>query len=96
LAGAAGWSLYRDYTFPGYSDDIQRSDSNKSREVADYMNQNPSSRIAIDGPNPRYVHSVVESLTDAGVPAYKIQTSAVGDPQLRRERRVAVLVSAVN
>jgi hypothetical protein len=28
----------------------------------------------------------------AGVPAYKIQTGAFGDPQLRRNRRVDVLL----
>jgi hypothetical protein len=33
------------------------------------------------------------ALIDAGVPADKIQTGAFGDPQLRRNSRVAVLVS---
>jgi hypothetical protein len=37
---------------------------------------------------------VVDALKDAGVPAYKMQTGAFGDPQLRGERRVAVLVSS--
>jgi hypothetical protein len=50
--------------------------------------------VAIDGPTPRYVHSVVDALKEAGVPAYKIQTGTFGDPQLRGERRVAVLVSS--
>jgi hypothetical protein len=50
--------------------------------------------VAIDGPNARYVHSVVDALKDAGVPAYKMQTGTFGDPQLRGDRRVAVLVSS--
>ena len=32
----------------------------------------------------------------AGVPSYKIQDGAFGDPQIRNERRVDVLVSASN
>jgi hypothetical protein len=96
LAGGSSgrWSFYRDFTFAGNSDDILRSDSNKAREIADYLNRNPSARVAIDGPSQRYVHSVVDALKDAGVPAYKIQTGAFGDPQLKSDRRVAVLVSS--
>lgn len=90
----AVWTPIRDYTFVGNSDDILRSDSNKAREIADYLNQNPSARIAIDGPNDRYVHSVVDALKDAGVPACKIQTGAFGNARLRTDRRVEVLVSA--
>jgi hypothetical protein len=87
------WSLYRDFTFEGRSDDIIRADRNKSREIANYLSQNPSARVAIDGPSQRYVHSVVDALKDAGVPTNKMQTGNFGDPQLRGDRRVAVLVS---
>ncbi|OGA23081.1 MAG: hypothetical protein A3H34_04975 [Betaproteobacteria bacterium RIFCSPLOWO2_02_FULL_67_19] len=88
------WTSFRDYTFVGNSDDILRSDSGKAQEIADYLNRNPSARIAIDGPNERYVHSVVDALKDVGVPIDKMQTGAVGNAQLRRDRRVEVLVSA--
>jgi outer membrane protein OmpA-like peptidoglycan-associated protein len=75
-------------------DDILRADSNKAREIADYLNQNPSSRVAIDGSSERRVSEVRNALIGAGVPAYKIQTGAFGDPQTRSdEGRVAVLVS---
>jgi hypothetical protein len=37
-------------------------------------------------------HGFIASI-DAGVPAYKIHTGAFGDPQLRRNSGVAVLVS---
>ena len=93
-AGNGGWSSYRDYTFNVNSDDILRSDGNKAREIADYTNRNPSSRLAIDGFNERRVNNVRNALIDAGVPAYKIQTGSFGDPQLRRDGRVAVLVSS--
>ena len=93
VGGNNGWSLYRAFTFEGRSDDITGADSNKAREIANYLNRNPSFRVAIDGPSARYVHSVVDALKDAGVPASKMQTGAFGDPQLRSDRRVAVLVS---
>jgi outer membrane protein OmpA-like peptidoglycan-associated protein len=94
LAGDARWTSYRDYTFSVNSDDILRSDGNKAREIADYMNQNPSFRIAIDGSNERRVSNVRAALIDAGVPAYKIQTGAFGDPQRRSNTLVVVLVSS--
>jgi outer membrane protein OmpA-like peptidoglycan-associated protein len=93
MAKGGGWNLYRDYSFNADSEIIVIADSNKAREVADYLNRNPSYRVAIDGSNPGRVGSVRNALIDAGVPASKIQTGAYGDPQLRRERRVAVLVS---
>lgn len=91
--GNARWSSYRDYSFNVNSNDILRDDGSKAREIADYLNQNPSARVAIDGSRERRVNNVRDALIDAGVPAYKIQTGAFGDPQLRRDSRVAVLVS---
>ncbi len=93
-AGGGGWGWYRDYTFNVNSDDILRSDGNKAREIADYMSRNPSLRVGIDGSSARRVGNVRDALINAGVPAYKIQTGAFGDPQLRRDNRVAVLVSS--
>ena len=93
MAGGGNWSSYRDYSFSANSNDILRSDGNKAREIADYTNQNPSSRVAIDGSNERRVSNVRDALLDAGVPAHKIQTGAFGDAQARRDGRVAVLVS---
>jgi len=92
MAQGGSWNSYRDYDFNFNSDDIMSSDSNKAREVADYMNQNPSLRVGIDGSNQRRVGNVRTALIEAGVPAYKIQTGAFGDPQQRRNSRVAVLV----
>jgi hypothetical protein len=93
-ATAGGWNPYRDYTFNVNSNEILSSDGNKAREIADYMNQNPSARVAIDGTNQNRVARVRSALIDAGVPAYKIETGQFDNPQLRREGRVAVLVSS--
>jgi hypothetical protein len=60
------WSSYRDYTFSVNSDEILSADGNKAREVADYMNRNPSARVAIDGFNARRVNTVRSALIDAG------------------------------
>jgi outer membrane protein OmpA-like peptidoglycan-associated protein len=93
LAGGGGWNSYRDYSFNSSNDDFLRSDGNKAREIADYLNQNPSARVAIDGNSERRVGRVRAALIDAGVPAHKIQTGAFGDPQVRGSGRVVVLVS---
>ena len=93
IAGNSGWSSYRDYTFNANSNEILGSDSSKAREVANYMDRNPTVRVGIDGSNERRVVVVRDALIVAGVPAAKIQTGAFGDPQLRRDGRVGVLVS---
>ncbi|MFZ3323829.1 MAG: hypothetical protein WA190_15765 [Usitatibacter sp.] len=90
---ATGWTFYRDFTFAGRSDDIVSSDSDKARQIADYSRKNPSNRIAIDGMNQRYVHSVYDALVDAGVPAGKIETGTYRNPQSRHDHEVVVLVS---
>ena len=59
MAGGGSWSSYRDYTFNPNDDDILRVDGNKAREIADYMNRNPSYRVAIDGSNSRRVNAFV-------------------------------------
>ena len=92
-AGGSSWASYRDYNFNLNRDDILSSDGNKAREIADYVNQNPSARIAIDGSSERRVGAVRNALLDAGVPSYKIQSAAVGDPQRRNDRRVEVFVT---
>jgi len=96
LAGGGGWSAYRDYTFNVNSEEILRADGSKAREIADYMNQNPSLQVAIDGSNDRRVNAVRSALINAGVAPNRIQTGAFGDPQRRADRRVEVLVSTRN
>jgi outer membrane protein OmpA-like peptidoglycan-associated protein len=93
MAAGGSWSPYRDYTFNTGSDAILASDGNKAWEIARYMNQNPSYRVAVDGPNGRRTSNVRDALIQAGVSAEKIQVGSFGDPQLRRDDRVAVLMS---
>ena len=100
------WTAYRDFTFYGDRADLQPSDVTMADEIAGYMAHNPSLQIGIDGstnpsggapanqgPNDRRVDAVQAALIKAGVPASKIQTGAFGDPQLRRDDRVEVLIS---
>jgi len=93
-AGKSGnWSLYRGYDFAYARDDINDNDLKKAGQVAEYINRNPSLDVAIDGSSTRRVHAVRDALISAGVPPDKIQMGAYGDPNLRSERHVAVLVS---
>jgi hypothetical protein len=93
MAGNSGWSSYRDNTFNASGDEILRSGIGKASHIANYMDQNPSYRIGLDGANESRVVVVRDALVVAGVSAAKIQTGAFGDPQLRHDNRVAVLVS---
>ena len=92
LASGGTWSVYRNYDFTN-GNQIARSDGRKAREVAEYSNQNPSYRLAIDGHDERRVSAVRTALIDAGVPASRIETGTYGDPKARKDSQVAVLVS---
>ena len=50
--------------------------------------------IVLGDGGPRHTASL-KALIDAGVPAYRIETGSFDNPQLRREGRVAVLVSSL-
>lgn len=94
------WVFYRDFWFDYDSSRIDATDSSKVADVAGYLKQNPTFRLALDGAmdnadlSDRRVDSVRQALVAAGVPAYKIYTGEFGDPRLRRERRVEVLFSS--
>jgi outer membrane protein OmpA-like peptidoglycan-associated protein len=103
------WTLFRDFRFDYNQSDIQASGASKVSEIALYLKANPSLKIAIDGSlasggsDPRNqdlsnkrVAAIRAALIDAGVPASKIELGAYGDTQLRRDRRVAVLVRTDN
>jgi hypothetical protein len=100
--GAAGptasgrWSSYRDFTFNVGRHEILRGDRGKAGEVAQYMQHNPTYRVAIDGSEQDRVVVVRDTLLAAGVPSHKIQTGQFGDPSLRNVQRVDVLVSNGN
>src|SRR3981081_1247960 len=46
------WSSYRDFWFDYNSSSIDATDSSKVSEIAGYLKQNPSFRLAIDGALP--------------------------------------------
>lgn len=57
--GAMGLSAPSwNYTFNGDRANILASDSGKAREVANYMQQNPSMQVTLSGPDRNYVDSV--------------------------------------
>ena len=99
------WTSFRDIWFEFNRADIQSSETSKVSEIVAYMQQNPSLQVAIDGSmdprgtdprnqglSDRRVYAIRDALVQSGVPAYKIQTGAFGDPELARDRRVEVLV----
>lgn len=99
------WTSYRRFTFDYKRADIHASDMRQVSEIAEYLTQNPSLRLGIDGSTDprvtdRRVRDLAERRVDAvrnalileGVPAYQIKTGAFGDPKLRRDRQVEVLL----
>jgi outer membrane protein OmpA-like peptidoglycan-associated protein len=103
------WTSYRDFWFPYDSAELEPFESNRFAEIATYMKRNPSLQIAIDGlmdprgTDPhnqglcdRRVKAIHDGLVEAGVPANKISAGDYGDKELRRDRRVEVLIATAN
>jgi outer membrane protein OmpA-like peptidoglycan-associated protein len=97
--------LYRDFRFDYNQSELTASELKKVSEIARYLKDNPSLKIAIDGSmdprgsdprnqdlSQRRVTAISDALVKAGVPIAKIQQGAYGDTRLLRDRRVAVLV----
>jgi outer membrane protein OmpA-like peptidoglycan-associated protein len=99
---AGGWTPFKDFWFDSNRSDLMSSDSAAVSDIASYLRQNPGQQVGIDGSmdpkntdlSNRRVSAVRNALLQAGVPSYKIQTGAFGNPDLQRDRRVAVLVSS--
>jgi outer membrane protein OmpA-like peptidoglycan-associated protein len=98
------WTSYRAFWFDSESADLRSSDTEQVSEIADYMEQNPSLKVGIDGSIPRgsdsrkldlaglRIIAVRNALIKAGVPASRIEMGVFGDVRLVRERRVEVLL----
>jgi hypothetical protein len=99
------WISYREFWFDADRADIHPADANKVADIAAYLKQNPSLQVGIDssmdpnGSDPRNAElnarrdaAIRKALINAGVPASQIRTGAFGDAQLRRDRRVEVLL----
>jgi outer membrane protein OmpA-like peptidoglycan-associated protein len=105
VGAVSNWTPYREITFGRNATDIEPSGMRTISGIAAYMARNPSLELGIDGSmnsagtepssqdlSNRRVSAVRDALVEAGVPASKIQTGAFGDPRLRRNRRVDVLL----
>jgi outer membrane protein OmpA-like peptidoglycan-associated protein len=95
----AGWTSYKEFRFSGESAEISASDKTKVAEIADYIKNNPSLEVGIDGYrsranrglNNRRINAVRDSLVTSGIPADRIKTGEFGNPELRTDGRVEVL-----
>jgi len=91
---------YREFWFNANSAQVIGAQKTMPAEMAEYMKRNPSLVLAIDGfidPNNKdlstqRINAIRDSLTDAGMPAERIKVGDFGDPRLKREGRVEVLV----
>ncbi|MCY2930176.1 MAG: OmpA family protein [Planctomycetota bacterium] len=101
----ACWDAFRDVWFDAKVADIHDSETAKIAEVAAFLKNNPTLEAGIDGSLPargsdprdeglasRRVNAIRDALINAGVPAEKIKTGTFGDPRLRRDRRVEILI----
>lgn len=94
------WVSYRDFWFNTSSAEILAAQTGVIADMAEYVKRNPSLILGIDGhENPQAlelshhrVDAVRSALVGAGVPAERIKVGAFGDPKLRREGRVEVLI----
>ena len=100
------WTSYREIWFKADQADVEGSQSAKVAEIANYLKENPSLQVGVDasintrGTDERLqrlcddrVAAIYEALKTAGVPDSKIRAGAFGDPALRRDGRVEVLIS---
>ncbi|MGE5201744.1 MAG: OmpA family protein [Acidobacteriota bacterium] len=95
------WTEYRVINFDQGRADLTNSDQRTVSEIATYVTANPSLMVGLDGYrdpgnqnlSERRVGSVRDALVVAGVPSYKVRIGAFGDPNLRRDGRVDVLLS---
>ena len=102
------WISYRTFWFDYNTVNLRSSDNGQVSEIAEYMKQNPSLKLGIDGSIPsgsnlsnqdlsdRRVSTVYNALINAGVQYSRIEKGAFGDAQLSRDRRVEVLLRTSN
>jgi outer membrane protein OmpA-like peptidoglycan-associated protein len=102
------WTSYRTFWFDDNSVTLRNADSGQVSEIANYMQQNPSLKVGIDGSIPRdsnvrnqdmasrRISNVYAALVKAGVSDHRIETGTFGDAQLARDGRVEVLLHTGN
>ena len=101
------WLTCREIHFAAGSNQISDPDRNEINGMAAYMNKNPSLQLGIDGYldasneaaldlSDRRINAVRDALVQAGMPAGKIKVGQFGNPKLRREGRVEVLLKTAD
>lgn len=94
------WTSFRDFWFDSNRSELQAFASEQISDIANHVRRHPGQRVGIDGAiDPRRAElanrrriSIRNALLRAGVPADRIETGDFGNPQLRRDLRVEVLV----
>lgn len=99
------WVSFRDFWFDSDKASIDTSDFSQVSEIASYLKANPSLKVGIDASlnprstdsrvldlNSRRVKAIRDALIQAGVSSDRIVDGQFGDVNLRRDRRVEILL----
>ena len=101
IDAADRWTTFRDFWFDSNRSELQAFATEQISDIANHVQRHPGQRVGIDGAiDPRRAElsnrrriSIRDALLRAGVPANRIEAGDFGNPQLRRDLRVEVLVS---
>lgn len=103
----ANWKSHGDFTFHSGSSDLSSDDMPQIARIADYMEQNPTAKIGIDGGSAsspdairtlsiRRTNSVRQALATAGVPNSRMEMGAFSNSASASDHRVEVLLHVGN
>ncbi len=93
------WVLYKEFNFNSNETSLNKENMNVVSEIADYIKNNPSLKIGIDGTamkaneqalNDKRVQNIKQALMDKGMASNKIGLGSMGVENLRRSGRIAV------
>lgn len=102
--GAVGavpcWASYRTFYFGADNATLSTAQQEVTSGIADYVKRNPSLILGIDtvgssrnnDVRDRRANAIRQALINDGVPADRIQIGAFGEPKLRQEGRVEVVI----
>jgi hypothetical protein len=99
------WTLYRDFRFDNNQLELSNSENDKVLEVARYIKENPSLKVAIGcsmrkpgsrDMSERRCNAIRAALVKAGVPFESVQIGAYGDKKRMPDGEIALLISSNN